>query len=632
MERIDINTNVLMIPPFPEEAEYLRCHSYKIRVRMPSGEWSDITPYEVRIDPDYVQNMTSEDVFLNSPMVYFDFEGVVEAEIEKIGHSIFAAKVHPESKAIPVEFRDDGKIRFTLHESSPICVSINGNRQDMVYLMVRRPQEDLPDINDPNVCYIGPGVTKTGTTETEVWNGMIIKPEIYESDLSDEYIEKLAGIIPGDDATSGDSYEFDGYSGYALIEDTLDLGKEDLGVSVWVYRKSDRTQTVRTIISGYLSLRSDGRPTTPIGEWMYPLSADKSISTDKWDHIYLKKKGDVFTFYVNGQKCGSMSRVYDKELKLGVRLGSAGTIEALTLKDGQTLYLAPGAVLSGAVLGYAVSNVRICGRGIIDLSRTSHKEKSVGIGLFGCKNVVIDGVIVNDPKSITIHLCESHNVNIRNYASFSSYGATDGVHLKSSSDVDICDSFIRSNDDTIAIYGSIVAYRGSSRNISVRDCTLISDAGHVIMSGIHAAAYENERLSGFRFSNLDILDSKCQYDEYQGVFGLNAGNDAVIEDVVFKNIRIEEINRNQLFNLRIFNNPTYCVSPGASIRNILFSDIYYNGEYKPHIIASRINGENKERLVESVEFRNIRINGQRCATFEEVDIEIGEFTKDISIS
>lgn len=632
MEKLEINGNTLMIPPFPEDAEHLKCCSYRIRVRIPGSEWCDITPYEVRIDPDYVQNMSPEDVYAGSPMVYFDCSGPVEAEIEKTGYSIFTAKVHPESKAIPVDFRDDGKIRFVLNEPCPVCVSINGNRQDMVYFIIRSPEDDIPDRNDPNVCYIGPGVTKTGKSETEVWNGMIMKPEIYEYELSDEYIRELAEKVPGSGHTQGHVYEFDGYSGYVVTDDVLDLSREDLGVSVWVYRKNDRTQTVRTIISGYMSLRSDGRPATLVGEWMYPLSADTAIGTDKWDHIFLKKKLDVFTFYVNGKKCGCEQRNYDRELKLPLKLGSARTMDALTIKDGQTLYLAPGAVLSGAVMGYGVRNIRICGRGMIDLSETDHKARSAGIGLYGCSNVVIDGVIVNDPRSVTIHLCESHNVDIRNYAAFSSYGAADGIHLKSSTEVDIHDSFIRANDDTIAIYGSIVAYEGPSMDVRVYDCTLISDAGHVIMSGIHAAAYRNEKLSGFRFSNIDIIDSKCQYEEYQGVFGLNAGNDAVIEDVVFEDIRIEEINRNQLFNLRIFNNPTYCVSAGKTIRNILFSDIEYNGEYKPHVLTSKISGENDERLVESVEFRNIKINGKRCVTFEEADIEIGDHTRNITIS
>lgn len=626
MEKSTDGISVLMIPPFPEEAEYLRCKSYGIRLRIPGGEWQDILPYKVQIDPDYVQNMTPEDVYLSSPMVYFDLEGSVEVEISKIGYSIANAKVHPESKLIDIEFCNDGKIRFTLNEPRTVCVSINGNRQDMVYLIIHPPEKNIPDFNDPDVVYIGPGVTSPGRVETEVWNGKISDISVYDDDLSDEQIRVLAKSYD-----YGKYYEFDGYKGHVVTEHTIDLTQKNLGVSVWVYRNPDRTSTVRTIINGYISLRSDGRPTTLLGEWMYPLTADTPIGIEKWDHIFLRKQSDVFTFFVNGEVAGSMKRNYPKDLKFQAWIGSGRTLESHTMKENQTLYLAAGAILSGSVIGYGVSNITVRGRGMIDMSRTDYKERGQGIGLTGCRNVVLDGVIVNDSRSISTHLCETHDIVIRNYTIFSSYGASDGVHLKSSTDLEMYDSFIRVNDDSIAVYGSCVVYVGPSNNVNVHDCILISDAGHMVMAGILAAAYEQERISGLRFRNLDIIDSKCQYEEYQGVIGLNAGNDAVIEDAVFENIRIEEINRNQLFNLRIFYNSAYCVSPGFSIKNIVFRNITYNGGYKWHVLPSQINGEDENRIVEDVLFEDIYINGKKCLSLEEAEIVTGKYTRNIRI-
>lgn len=75
-----------------------------------------------------------------------------------------------------------------------------------------------------------------------------------------------------------------------------------------------------------------------------------------------------------------------------------------------------------------------------------------------------------------------------------------------------------------------------------------------------------------------MLDSKAGYSDYQGVLALNAANDVTIDTVLFSNIRVEDFQKNQLFNLRVWNNPDYCKSSGRAIRNVTFRDIAYTGD------------------------------------------------------
>lgn len=78
--------------------------------------------------------------------------------------------------------------------------------------------------------------------------------------------------------------------------------------------------------------------------------------------------------------------------------------------------------------------------------------------------------------------------------------------------------------------------------------------------------YKESWSSGnLNYINIDILDHKEKQLDYQGCLAINAGDNNLIRNVRFENIRIEDFRQGQLVNLRIFFNEKYCTAPGRGI-------------------------------------------------------------------
>lgn len=647
--------SILKTYPCIAGAEYLLHTDYDIRVRQNGGGWQKLPVYTVQIDPDYVQNMQPDDEYKDSPLVYFDFSDEAEIRIRRFSRPIAQANVHPESRRIPAVVQEDGTVTVRLHEPKPVCVSLDGDRQEMVYLMVSPPETDLPPVEDPSVIRLRPGVTQAPPVGHDVWKGGIREAYAYTRCLSAEELTQLsigkaaaqplhhwAFDTPLTDKEAplhhAHMAELAGYPALVLdgvydalpVAGSLHIADGDFTLSLWIYRAKEDLPANRTLLATYLQVRADGYPTTLLNDWQYPFAANRPIPYERWTHLALVRSADTLTFYIDGEHAGSCTAKIEPAER-GLLFGASCVSRALVLQDGQTLYIPGDALLDGSVIANGARSVTIRGRGLIDLSRTDYRLRMKGITLTHCTDCHIEGVITNHPRSMCTHLCGCDGVTIRRYKAFSSYGATDGINMKASRNIDIEDCFIRSNDDCLSVYATIVNYQGGSEHIYARDCVLINDAGHAIMSGIHGNPHGDDVIRDLRFENLDVVDSKCQYADYQGVIGLNVGNDVLIEDVVCRDIRVENIRLNQLFNLRVFYNPVYCETAGRGVRRVRIEDVRYTGDYTGHIEPSRIAGDNEERLVEDIVFRHIVLNGAVCRSLEEAHILVGDHTARIAL-
>lgn len=114
-------------------------------------------------------------------------------------------------------------------------------------------------------------------------------------------------------------------------------------------------------------------------------------------------------------------------------------------------------------------------------------------------------------------------------------------------------------------------------------------------------------MENLNYINIDILDQAEKQIDYQGCMAINAGDNNLVRNVRFENIRVEDIRQGQLVCLRICFNQKYCKAPGRGIENVLFKDITYNGQ---NAELSLIAGYNEERKVKNIRFENLRINGK----------------------
>lgn len=76
-------------------------------------------------------------------------------------------------------------------------------------------------------------------------------------------------------------------------------------------------------------------------------------------------------------------------------------------------------------------------------------------------------------------------------------------------------------------------------------------------------------MENLTYRNIDILDHREMQVDYQGCLAINAGDNNLVRNVRFENIRIENFRQGQLVNLRIFYNKKYCKAPGRGIENVL---------------------------------------------------------------
>lgn len=266
------------------------------------------------------------------------------------------------------------------------------------------------------------------------------------------------------------------------------------------------------------------------------------------------------------------------------------------IPSGKTVYIAGGAVLMGQIVIDGVRDVKVLGRGMID------RTVKEGIRIANSRNVLVEGVILTQ-----IPTGGSDSVTIRNVKSISYYGWGDGMNVFASNNVLFDGVFCRNSDDCTTVYATRKGFTGGSRNITMQNSTLWADVAHPIFIGIHGNSEHPDTIENILYRNIDILDHKEKQIDYQGCLAINGGDNNLIRNVGFENIRIENFRQGQLVNLRIFYNEKYCQAPGRGIENILFKDITYIGE---NAEMSVIAGYNEERKIRNVKFENLRINGE----------------------
>ncbi len=267
----------------------------------------------------------------------------------------------------------------------------------------------------------------------------------------------------------------------------------------------------------------------------------------------------------------------------------------LFVPSGKTVYLAGGAVLMGQILIEGVHDVSLLGRGVID-----HSVK-MGIRIANSRNVKVEGIICTQCAT-----GGSDNVTIRNVKSISYYGWGDGMNVFASNNVLFDGVFCRNSDDCTTVYGTRNGFVGGCKNIIMQNSVLWADVGHPILIGTHGNTENPECLEDIKYSNIDILDQKEAQIDYQGCMSLDAGDNNLIRNVIFENIRVEDFRQGQLLNVRVFYNRKYCTSPGKGIEDILFKNVIYNGVNSE---LSIIAGYNEERKVKNLVFENLTING-----------------------
>lgn len=280
--------------------------------------------------------------------------------------------------------------------------------------------------------------------------------------------------------------------------------------------------------------------------------------------------------------------------------------DTLRVPSGTTVYVDGGARVYGCFIADGVRDVRFYGRGEI------HPEgRGEGIYVKRSKNIEAEGVVVTQ-----IPVGGSDSVRISNVKSISYYGWGDGMNVFASDNVSYDNVFCRNSDDCSTVYATRKGFVGGCKNILMENSTLWADVAHPIMIGLHGSATEigvdapSDTICNVTYRNMDILDQQEKQLDYQGCFAISCGDNNIVRDIVFDNVRVEDFRQGQLVNIRIFFNKKYCAAPGRAVDNVLFKDITYNGTNSE---LSIIAGYNEDRKVANITFDNLVVNGTRIS-------------------
>ena len=226
----------------------------------------------------------------------------------------------------------------------------------------------------------------------------------------------------------------------------------------------------------------------------------------------------------------------------GPGLHAPGLID---LRDGETLYLAPGAWVKGNVRSIGTRNVTIRGRGVLDGTDNGGPEV-VGPGSAGLRNLVylertagarLEGVtLFNCHGAWTVYMTGTSGTRVDGLRILNpsvNYG-DDGFDIVSSSDVRVENAFVRTNDDCVVVknMGDV-----DTHDITVRHCVLwnMPTGGNGLEIGFET---RNRPIHRIRFEDIDII-----HVERGSAISIHNGDAAVVEDVAFDDIRVEDARR-----------------------------------------------------------------------------------------
>ncbi|PXA90672.1 glycoside hydrolase [Caulobacter sp. D4A] len=291
------------------------------------------------------------------------------------------------------------------------------------------------------------------------------------------------------------------------------------------------------------------------------------------------------------------------------------------VKSGQTIYVAGGAVLQGTFKPEGVENVRILGRGIID-------RPAEQLVVQNSRNVTVEGLTFLTPKHGTIACASSSNVTFRDFRTLSNGSWSDGVNVFACSDVTVERAFIRTSDDSVAVYATRKDGKGDTRRVRVRDSIFWPDVAHAVFIGLHGDSEKPNVLEDLRFENIDILGLDEDDPEYQGALAISAGDTNTVRDVVFDGIRVDQIEEGKLFNVRTVFNAKYGTSPGLLVDGVVFRNIDFTGDGWPS--PSTLSGYGPDRPVKNISFENVTIGGKRLKAADPSVIEIGPNVEGVS--
>ncbi|KAH6885015.1 pectin lyase fold/virulence factor [Thelonectria olida] len=168
--------------------------------------------------------------------------------------------------------------------------------------------------------------------------------------------------------------------------------------------------------------------------------------------------------------------------------------------SGQTVYVAGGAVVTTGGFNLPnTTNISIRGRGV--LLASSRAE----IPVAHSRNITLEGFI---GINVLPRTYAAKNVVIKKVRAISSVQWGDGIDIFCSNNILMDHLFLRTSDDSVAIYNRRWQWYGGTTNITLQNSALWAGVAHPINIGTHGNPESPETTDGVLIRNVDILDHR----------------------------------------------------------------------------------------------------------------------------
>ncbi len=233
-------------------------------------------------------------------------------------------------------------------------------------------------------------------------------------------------------------------------------------------------------------------------------------------------------------------------------------IDAVT---GGSVYLAPGAVVFGALNVWGVNDVKVFGRGVIvydgpqnpaDDDAWMHKRNWHCIVMDQAHHVSVEGIIcVVRNRTWQIQMKDSHDIlfnNIKVIGANAGNANADSMDWLGGGDTVVKDSFFRAADDVFAMQGAWEGYGPAAfavdgnpvTNIHVEDSVLSTSISNIVRAGWPEKNFEGGH---FLMRNTDVLHmglSGCGIPFALMEIWADPNGRGPSSDYVFEDIRLED--------------------------------------------------------------------------------------------
>ncbi len=311
----------------------------------------------------------------------------------------------------------------------------------------------------------------------------------------------------------------------------------------------------------------------------------------------------------------------------------------IELQSNESVYLAGGAVVYGSVQARGASNIRIAGRGILDVSPFERGQGGGAVRLSDCSQVTIQGIVMRNPDVWCCSLFGCRGVTVADVklVGLWRYNA-DGIDVCNSQDVEVRDCFVRAFDDALVIKG--LKFGANSfddrpiRNVRFRRCVVWCDWGRAMEIGAETCAPE---IADVVFEDCDIIRTT------HIAIDIQHGDRAAIRDIRFENIRVEidawsprpHMQRSPEELYASASDDRYCPTlleivirknnyskddQCGTVRDVVFKDIKVTG---PRAAPSSFRGFDAGHDVDGVTITNLRFHGKSVGNAEEARLQLG---------